>query len=174
MYFNSEAALLYLQSFICFLCTQDRQEEGQGREEDPWQSGEGVLGRSPTSGELNFRHKAELNKQSNKTVCSVKMQHYNVGTEQSKTVCHMTQKHFAFSAVSHSRAASTPQRWTSASVEEKKTHTGWKRWQTGNTMFLHLLPNVPHDILYPWRSQSLFSSEAWAWRQPTHCRRKPE
>lgn len=31
-------------------------------------------------------------------------------------------------ATSHSRAVSTPRRWTSASAEERGTHTGWKRW----------------------------------------------
>lgn len=34
-----------------FLCSQDRQEEGQGGEEDPGQPGKGILGRPSASGE---------------------------------------------------------------------------------------------------------------------------
>lgn len=39
---------------------QDRQEEGQSREKDPGQPGEGVLGRPSTSGEWRKRTRKEI------------------------------------------------------------------------------------------------------------------
>lgn len=58
----------------CFLCWQDRQKEGQGREEDSGQPGEGILGRPSAGGESEPKSGKRRKKRRVRWCNSVKME----------------------------------------------------------------------------------------------------